>query len=125
MAAPAPAPSSPSAPTRAPQEALYRRAARYAWALLLASIYEVFALLCPKCGGKMRIIAFMTEARSIRQILEHLGEPSSPPAVAPARGPPLWEMEHAEPGASDPWASPFGPQAQLAPDYEFDQRIAW
>jgi hypothetical protein len=32
--------------------------------------------------------------------------------------PPLWEMADAAP-------TECGPQAQLAPDYEFDQRIAW
>ena len=29
------------------EEALLRRAARYAWALLLARIYEVFPFVCP------------------------------------------------------------------------------
>ena len=43
-------------------EPLHRHAARYAWALLLARIYAVFPLLCPKCGGEMRIIAFITAA---------------------------------------------------------------
>ena len=37
---------------------------------------------------------------------------------APARGPPLWEMP-------DVGQRGFDPQAQPAPDYEFDQRIAW
>jgi hypothetical protein len=35
----------------------------------------------------MRIIAFITEAPAVRQILAHLGEPTSPPRLAPARGP--------------------------------------
>jgi len=55
---------------------------------------------------------------SVRQILAHLGEPTSPPRLAPARGPPLWEIPVAEQGG-------FDPQAQPVPDYEFDQRIAW
>ena len=54
----------------------------------------------------------------MRQILAHLGEPTSPPRLAPARGPPLWEMP-------DAGQRGFDPQAQPAPDYEFDQRIAW
>ena len=54
----------------------------------------------------------------VRKILGHLGEPTSPPRMMPARGPPLWEMQAAEPGEIDP-------QAQPAPAYEFDQRIAW
>ena len=50
------------------EEALLRRAARYAWALLLARIYEVFPLVCPRCGGEMRIIAFITYACAVRDI---------------------------------------------------------
>jgi hypothetical protein len=114
----APAPSAPSASPAVVEEPIHRHAARYAWALLLARIYEVFPLLCPNCGGEMRIIAFITEAPAVRDILAHLGEPTSAPRMAPARGPPLWEMPDAGQGESDP-------QAQPAPDYDFDQRIAW
>ena len=71
----------------------------------------------PKCGAEMRIIAFITEAPSVREILAHLGEPPSPPRLAPARGPPLWEIAYAG-------KDRFDPQAQPAPDFEFDQRIA-
>ena len=95
-AAPPPAPAGASAETaQAAEEPIHRRAARYAWALLLARIYEVFPLLCPKCGGEMRIIAFINEAIAVREILAHLGEPTSPPPLAPARRPPLWEMADA------------------------------
>ena len=66
MALPA-APRANSAPHA--DEPAHRRAARYAWALLLARIYEVFPLRCPTCGGDMRIIAFITEAAVVRDIL--------------------------------------------------------
>jgi Putative transposase len=53
-----PAATAPAAPPPIPagpaDEAAHRRAARYAWALLLARIYEVFPLRCPKCGAAMR-----------------------------------------------------------------------
>jgi len=114
-----PAAASASAETaQAAEEPIHRQAARYAWALLLARIYEIFPLLCAKCGGEMRIIAFISEAPAVREILTYLGEPTSPPRMAPARGPPLWEMPDAGQGQ-------FDPNAQPAPDYEFDQRIAW
>ena len=100
------------------EEALLRRAARYAWALLLARIYEVFPLVCPRCGGEMRIIAFITDAAAVREILSHLGEPTSPPCLMKARAPPLWEMQGANMGEDEA-------QAQSAPEYQFDQRIAW
>lgn len=66
----------------------------------------------------MRIIAFINEAATVHDILAHLGEPTSPPRMVPARCPPLWDMSDAAPTECDP-------QAQPAPDYEFDQRIAW
>ena len=36
-----------------------RPPAHYLWAALIARIYEVFPLICPMCGGQMRIIAFI------------------------------------------------------------------
>ena len=50
-----------------------RSPAHYLWAVLIARIYEVFPLLCPKCGGQMRLIAFITEGTQIRRILDHIG----------------------------------------------------
>ncbi len=43
----------PNAPDEVAAEPAHRKAARYVWALLLASIYEVLPLVCPKCGGDM------------------------------------------------------------------------
>ena len=99
-------------------QASRRSPARSRWAMRRARLFDAFPLLCPKCGAERRIIAFITEAMAVREILAHLGEPPSPPRIAPARGPPLWEMADAGHGE-------FDPQAQPAPDYEFDQRIAW
>jgi len=111
--------SSPPAPNPQPAaEPAHRRAARHTWALLLARIYEVFPLVCPNCGGAMRIIAFIVDRTIVRDILAHLGEPTAPPRIAPARGPPLWDLPDA--GTAD-----FDPHAQPAPEYAFDQRIVW
>ena len=110
------APSTPNAEPAA--EPAPRRAARYAWALLLARIYEVFPLVCPRCGGAMRIIAFITDGPTVRDILDHLGEPTAPPRIAPARGPPLWA---ATGSAHDPAADP---PLQSVPAFEFDQRLS-
>ncbi|WP_300451810.1 hypothetical protein [Accumulibacter sp.] len=43
----------------------------------------------------MRIVAFLTDACTVREILSPLGEPMSPPPIAPARGTPLWEITDA------------------------------
>ena len=75
------------------QETVRRRAFRYAWALLLPRIYEVFPLLCPECGGELRILAFITDDSTVRDILAHLGEPTAPPRIAPALASPLWTVE--------------------------------
>jgi hypothetical protein len=112
--------TAPPPPIAAPAaEPAHRRAARYAWALLLARIYEVFPLVCPRCGSAMRIVAFITDGPTVRDILGHLGEPTAPPRIAPARGPPLWEATDAE---HDPAADPL---LQPAPAFEFDQRLSW
>ena len=56
--------------------------ARYLWPQLLARIYGVFALKCSGCGGRMRLVGFITEPPTVRQILEHVGEPTTAPAIA-------------------------------------------
>jgi hypothetical protein len=111
------------APT--PEPAPPKRAAHYLWAVLIARIYEVFPLLCPICGGQMRIIAFITHSADIRQILEHIGANSEPPRIAPARGPPLWEDCDAWAGEGSQIGQDWDLAAQPAPDYEVDQRINW
>ncbi len=47
----------PAQPERAKPVPPKRSQAHYLWAVLIARIYEVFPLLCPNCGGQMRIIA--------------------------------------------------------------------
>ena len=73
---------------------------------------------CARCGGEMRIIAFITEAAVIQAIPGHLGEPTQPPRLRPARGPPLWEMQ-------DRGSDVINPQAQPMPDHVFGKRVAW
>ena len=64
------------------------RAAAHCWALLLARIYECLPLACSNCGEPMRIIAFILDRPQVERILTHIGEPTDPPQVWPARGPP-------------------------------------
>ena len=103
-----------------------KRPAHYLWAVLIARIYEVPPLLCPKCGGQMRLIAFVTEGAQIRKILNHIGVDTEPPHIAAPRGPPLWDdcgdaqIDHGVHIEQD-WAQ----AAQPAPDYKVDQRTGW
>jgi hypothetical protein len=100
-----------------------RAASHYLWAMLLARIYETLPLVCPNCHAPMRIIAFITEAGTVRKILDHLGEPTQSPKIAPARGPPLWVAAMASERADKNTA--WDMSAQPAPEIEFDQSIAW
>ena len=86
---------------------------------------EVFPLLCPKCGGQMRLIAFITEGVQIRKILDHIGVASEPPHISPARGPPLWDESDAHVGEGVVAEPDWDMAAQAAPDYEVDKRIIW
>ena len=79
----------PAPETEPAQPVQPKRPAHYLWAVLIARIYEVFPLLCPICGGQMRIISFITHSADICQILEHIGVDAEPPRITPARGPPL------------------------------------
>ena len=69
-----------------------RRRASILWAMLLARIYEVLPLVCPRCLTAMKLISFITDAPTIEKILAHLGLPTQPPPLAPARDPPQIEM---------------------------------
>jgi len=46
------------------------REARSTWARLIKKIFEADPLLCP-CGGRMRIVSFITDPRVVDRILRH------------------------------------------------------
>jgi len=70
------------APALAPTEATRR------WAALLRQIFEVDPLVCPRCAGPMRIVACITQAAVIDQILTHLRTRAATGAQPGARSPP-------------------------------------
>jgi hypothetical protein len=59
---------------------------RIPWSELIAHTFPD-ALDCPKCGATLSVIAYITELAVVRKILEHLGLPSAPTELAPARLP--------------------------------------
>ena len=61
---------------------------RISWAKLLSRVFDIDVSICAKCEGPARIIAAIEDPKVIKQILEHLSLPSSPPRLHPARGPP-------------------------------------
>ena len=46
-------------------------------------------LACPRCGGRLTLIALIANPAVIRRVLDHLGQPTAVPKVRPARAPPL------------------------------------
>jgi hypothetical protein len=69
------------APTRTLPEASYRSA----WARLIAQVYEVDPLLCPKCSHEMRVLAVITDPAEVKKILRHLVNIGrSPPGLDPS-----------------------------------------
>ncbi len=48
------------------------KAFRRNWARLIQKIFEVDPLVCPKCSGAMRVIAFIEDPDVIKKILKHL-----------------------------------------------------
>lgn len=48
------------------------RIPRRGWAEMIRKVFEVDPLLCPQCGGQMRIIAFLTDYAVVDRIIQHL-----------------------------------------------------
>ena len=42
------------------------------WAEMIRKVYEVDPLLCPQCGGQMKIISFLTDYTVVDKIINHL-----------------------------------------------------
>lgn len=61
------------------------------WAELLKRCFSIDVLICTGCGGRMRLVALVTESASVRRFLRGLGETNDAPVRAPARGPPYWK----------------------------------
>ena len=109
----------------------------------------MFVLKCSGCCGRVRLVGFITEPATGRQILEHVGEPTIAPAIAPARSP-LLEMKTGQRLAApvavfeaihelefDQTANlraeaghhrllhNVGVDAEPIPELEFDQTLGW
>ncbi|MCC6647799.1 MAG: transposase, partial [Polyangiaceae bacterium] len=67
-----------------------RRGARRLWAELLARTFAIDVLQCPKCSGRMKLVAMVTDPKSVRAYLRGIGEPYEVPERSPSRGPPYW-----------------------------------
>ena len=67
---------------------------RILWAALLKRTFRIDVETCPSCGGKMRIVAAVTDPASIKRYLDGVGISSEIPEIIPARPPPQIEFEY-------------------------------
>ena len=59
-----------------------KKACASSWARLIAKIYEVNPLVCPRCGSEMKILAVITDTHEVKKILKHLVKTGkAPPGV--------------------------------------------
>ena len=61
---------SPSAPRMAEED--LKRIPSKGWAAMIRKVYEIDPMLCPKCGGRMKVVAFLTEYAVVDRIIDHL-----------------------------------------------------
>jgi hypothetical protein len=61
------------------------------WAELLKRTFGVDVLQCPRCKGPMKLIAMLTEPKSVARYLAGVGELTDVPGRSPSRGPPYWK----------------------------------
>jgi len=64
------------------------RTRRMSWAALLKRVFNIDVKTCPHCQGEMKVISAILDKETITKILTHLGLPTEPPPIAPARSPP-------------------------------------
>ncbi len=95
-------PPAPDLPTQRPR--------RLAWAELLRRVFAIDVLACPRCGGRLRLLAAIHSPDATRAILECLGLPARAPPTAAARP----DEIDAEFEASPDWE----PDSEPDPDFE-------
>lgn len=59
------------------------------WAELMYRSFGFDVLACPRCGGRLRLIALIEEAQVIQRVPRHLGLPTEVTPARPARPPPI------------------------------------
>ena len=66
---------------------LYAASPRVDWASLLGRSFCLDVLERPKCKGRLRVLAVLTERDPISRMLAHVGMPTQAPPLARARDP--------------------------------------
>jgi hypothetical protein len=66
---------------------LFAESRRIDWHLLLRRTFGADSLQCPKCQGRLKILATVADRGAVTKILAHLGLATAPPPRAAARDP--------------------------------------
>jgi len=84
-----PDPGPPPFRLTSPDQPPGRHSPRYRvpWADLLKKVFAIDVLECPRCAGRLEVIAFIAEAAVASRILQHLNLATTAPPLALARSP--------------------------------------
>jgi hypothetical protein len=86
---PVPEPAADPAATPSPRRARHHDRE---WAALMRRAFDLDILACPRCGGKLKLLACITQPALIRAILRHLALPADAPEPSRARAPPSADL---------------------------------
>jgi hypothetical protein len=75
-----------ASPLRIVEDKLWRTPSK-GWAEKIRKVYEVDPLVCPKCRGTMKVVAFLTDFSVVDRIINHLkltfiADKPPPPRIA-------------------------------------------
>jgi hypothetical protein len=83
--------------------AVPRRSRYRPWRELLMRTFGI-DLRCKGCGRPLRLKAFIMSAKSLERLCRKLGDPTTPPERAPARGPPYFKSKVVRRALGEPLA---------------------
>ena len=66
-----------------------RHGSNYLWAELMRRSLGLDVLACPRCGGRLTLIALIDDPAVVGRVLQHLGLSTEVPKARPARAPPV------------------------------------
>jgi len=56
----------------------------WTWAALMRRVFALDVPACPRCGGRLRVLATVQDPRAVRAILAHLAHADAPAPPGPA-----------------------------------------
>ena len=69
-----------------------KKGKKISWARLLKRVFNI-DITCPECQDPLKVISSIEDRPVIKKILDHVGLPTEPPPIHPARAPPQPEFD--------------------------------